>query len=395
MNQKYNYNMYNNYKINDKKNKKLPIILLIILLSFFIIGALVFKFIYDIFKPTQVPTEREVKQYISKNIGDNDLIISKEKVIDTENTEHPDKGYTYVIKSHLGFTYEVKAIITYTDNYPFGYSYSKYFSSNFLYRLVEEKKDEFDNIINKYPSIDVDYSSDEEKKSTIDIKINLQNNLNNITDSYNLSYEIKDLLKNEFKIKNCEQLSIEINYNSSVKPLHIEYTKLNTYDKEIEIEAAKQYFIKDEINLDYTLYKPTYIKKLFINGEEFKSKHEMLFVYNPYYKEYLATYTYYETNDNMEELITKYLGGTFEVKDELTKYQIGNNKYEINFPFDSARLRKNFYFKKNGKNTNIKLVDSPLYYGSSHYYYFKLSDMALSLECNYEVINDTIYLKSK
>lgn len=358
-------------------------------------------------KNEKIPSEGEVKKYLEKKYGKNNKIISKEKY-----KEKDKKGYRYVVHSSNGFDFTLEAGVTYFSGYfPIieGH-YAQDYQDDFYPALIEKKKESIDKVFNTYKDISSKYEIGKYliNNSTINkaLKIEIEfDNYSSLKSVNSFLYNIKDLFKDKYNIKDIDCIDIDV--KSSEKYItHLKLSNLDTYSKDMHLNFLNYHF---ESNL-YS--KPKYIDKLYINGKEYVSdKYEVKFPYSPYYNEYLAEVIYgYKGINNIagkgtieywdyiqQEIVTKYLNGKYEVDYEKNKtdYTIGNNKYEVYFPRDDAKLQDGYYFKKNNKKLDIKIMKRPLYYGNISYEYLRLDDWASLLECKYEIKNNALYLTSK
>ena len=366
---------------------------------------------YEKNEKVSIPTENEVKEYIKEKYGENNKILTKKKL--KAKKYEQDKlveGYKYIIQSDLGFEYEVVAGIKYTYKGYWGKQvYVKIYSDNFYEMFEKNKKNELDTIIKKDSNYKITYyiskielCKNENYKyidSNLIISVDLMNNVNNIDSSINYLYGIKNELKEKYNIIDQE---ISINFKLNKQTIFSGFDDIYQFDRNIYIEFIKRYLEKDNSNLNFNFKNPTYINKLFINNKEYNISNADKFIYDPSQKEYLVSLN--RTGNERyftKKIITDYLNGTYNIKTKNAnpyyptytyKITIENNEYEVYLSFNNYKLENNYYFKKNGENMNIKIINTAF---NNVEYYIKLSDWASILNCDYEINDDVIYLTTK
>ena len=356
-----------------------------------------------------IPTEDEVKEYIKEKYGENNKIVSK-KEIKAKKTKDEKivEGYKYTIQSDLGFEYEVIAGIKFSYKGNWGKKvYVKNYSDNFYVNFEEKKQNELDTIIKKDSNYKMTYHisknelcKDEDYKyidSGLRIDIDLMDDANNIESSIDDLYKIKNELKEKYNITD-QKIFITIVLNK--ESVYSAFDDLYQFDKNIYVELVKRKFKKDIPELNFSFDNPTYINKLFINGEEIGNADK--FIYDPVHKEYLVSLNrtgaeYHFT----KKIVTDYLNGTYKIKAKDSnpyypsynyKIKIKDNEYEVYLSFNDSKLENNYYFKKNGENMNIEIITTAF---NNIDYFIKLSDWASLLDCNYEIKDGDVYLTSK
>ena len=374
--------------------------ILIILLVLSLTGCLKFS------KNDKVPTKEETIEYINNKYGANNTILEVEE-LPTTGEKHETKGNKYKVHSELGFDYIVESGINYSvASGGLGSGYIRYFKDTFYEELIKNKQSEIEPIFNKYSIVDATYKINNSK---LLININLNNNLNNVELANEFLYKLRKQFKEEYNILNMDDVIVRITYNDKVLS-DIKFKYIDSLDIESHKNNIKYYFLYEGINNTNTSDSKVVLNKLYINNKEFTSdKYKVKFVYEPTSKEYLAivgyglelSYNGGEKDYLQREIITNYLNGNYTIYKALrkSKYNIGNNKYEVYFPRNNdGNIKDGYYFKKNGKKLDIKVVDKPIYYGhtgASYFYYIKLSDWAYLLDCDYSIQGDTVYLTSK
>lgn len=248
MNQGYNYNMYNNYNTNQNfnafnmKNKKESTIIFILFIIFILIVSIVlFKVFSGNSENKNLPTENDLYNYIKEKYGDNNKIVSKNKIkAKYKGQDKLNEGYKYIIQSDLGFTYEVLAGISYScNNYICNNKkYYKIYYNNFYENLKINKKSELDSFINKDSNYKITYDinifelcQNEDfkcKNNNFSITIDLMNDSNNIDNSCDDLYRIKNELNEKLNI-NDDDISVYIKLND--KKIITNFKEINQYNK--------------------------------------------------------------------------------------------------------------------------------------------------------------------
>lgn len=362
------------------------------------------------------PSEEQVLSYIEESYGDSYKLISTEVKQDTEDESDLT---VYHFQSEFGFDFDVIGGVAYTPPGKFPGYYSKYYNTDYMDKLHELIAVDIKNLIDKYSSEQIQITT-EDADHSIDVTFETYSNIDSIN---KFIYELISLYQDKYKVKKEGLYHINIDIYKDDKVFYWLYLSwLIEVDeeknlKELQLKYVEEIrqgeFIDSTVDEDMLTNMPrTVINNLIINGDQYTSdKYEPEFAYSVDEQEWLAIVGYgiiLEYNGGVQdymqrEIIVKYLDGDYDIDDKnrITRYTIGNDSYEIYFPYDSGDgIKGGYYFKKNNEKLNIKLCEIPRLWGGTgavYYAYIKLSDWAKLLNMEYIVDNKegVVILNSK
>ncbi|WP_455713951.1 hypothetical protein [Anaerosporobacter sp.] len=361
------------------------------------------------------PTEQEVFSYIRENYGGSCKLISTEK---KQDTEEESEITIYHFQSEFGFDFDVEGGLDYNPPGLFPAKYSKYIYTDYMEKLQDFIADDIKILSDKYASGDIKITTEDEGYS---ISVTFQK-YNNIRTVYEFVYELRLLYGDKYKVKDEGLSNINITMYKDDKQFYsTNLSWINKLDKEKSIEYLQLFYVegvRQEEYIDATVDEDMLtnmprivIEELVINGNQYTSKkYDPQFVYSVDEQEWLTLVGYgviLDYNGNVQdymqrEIITEYLDGDYDIDNEnnITRYTISNDSYEVYFPFDDEGIKDEYYFMKNNQKLNIKLSECPSLWGDSeanYFAYIKLSDWAELLNMDYTVDNKegVVILNSK
>ena len=324
----------------------------------------------------KITTDEDIVKYIEKYFDDKVSIIS---ILDDTKD---NKKKVYTLKSKKGFEFNVENILDKKG-------ITKYYKTDYIENLLKKNNTTKAKLYNKYSRLKVTNTfANRGVKLYTTLKIY---NFDNIENLNNFLYEYYDFLKQiglKYE-KNNKMLEVKVLLNNE-EYLTISSKQVQKNTKDIHLLLLKNKYIEDVDNNKIELTKKvknrifkankhTHINTLIINKEEIKE--HMDFTYNPSDKNYIFNF-----NKNSITTILKQLKIDYSNKNNVIKYNIGTNNYEI-------KMDKKIVFKLNNKDLKISKTTYPYYLEKKEGYYIKIDDLFNILEKKYEIKDNTIKLK--
>ena len=360
--------------------KKLMYLIIIPLILFCLVGC-----------DDKPPKEKDLKNWLSRNVHDNYKIISKE---DTSNISKENYTIKYVLKSQYGFEFYASVHYGYEEDKSDACGdwsgYKRKYSTNYDDKLLEYLNEEIESVENKYgiyhKAVNY-YVIDVEKYKDV-------NKINNFAYDYYNIFKTKNVNTSRMNIR------VGLKFGDDDDLDYIDFDHL-LKDKKEHLKELQYYYISKVQNGEFKDPTIPSMSKIVVDEwyiddtliSDILDKPES-FYFLPEYDEYgirASKSILYDSDSYFKIIIEKVFNGTYEIDDDREIiYTIDGKKYKM-------IADDNQHFKLNSKKKDF--ISSPIYYP----YEFKnrknavisIDDFADIINSTYKIKNGEIYFYSK
>lgn len=364
-------------------------------------------------------SSEQVISIVNASFDTDPELISKS---DTQKTDQSDLYTEYKFRTDKGIEFTVKSELN--EDY-WGFMKAD-ITSNYMQCLYEHLNSQILELEETNSiSFEAEYYHDGEyidftcnAESFSDLKKIVTHlwDLYELTESYLPDYDANTELFSDFVnfgYQKFAHFNFDINAGEETL-IHIPFDeKFDSYPESYVLRCAQiayaELYRDEDTGNDYSNIPRQYIRKLYINGEEYEShKYSPCFAYDEKTHQYYTITTYgislaYNGGvaDYMHrEIITDYLDGEYTIigATESSEYKIGKDRFKVKCPDEKPWLAE--FYKNGEKLENITMkADLDFWHCdevASYYYLMSLDDYAFMLNMDYEVNQSegAVYLNS-
>lgn len=355
----------------------------------------------------------------------NDSFTTDPELISKTNTQKEENGdlYTeYIFKTDKGIEFTVKSELN--EDY-WGFMKAD-ITSNYMQALYEHLNSEILELEqNNGVTVEaefqnygeyIDFTCTAESFDDLSKIVTYLWDLYELTKSYLPDYDANtELFSNHINISYQKYAHFNFDIDAGEETLiHIPFDeRFDNYPQSYVLRCSQIAYAelyRDEDNTVNSNIPRQYIRKLYVNGEEFAShKYSPCFAYDEKTHQYYTTTTYGVTlsynggvADHLHrEIVTDYLDGSYSINKitETSEYKIGKDKFKVKCPMQEPWLAE--FYKNGEKLEDITMITDLDFWHcddlATYFYLMSLEDYAFMLNMDYEVdqTEGAVYLTSK